>query len=111
MRTSEERVRELHRRMDARNRGKALRRYRLVSAAALAACLVLAVGLAVVIAGLAVQAPSAGPAGIAASIFAGHTVLGYIVTALLAFCLGAFVTVFCFRMRRHREEEDDDRSL
>ena len=109
MRTSEERVEELHRRMDGLRRQKNLRRYRLQCALACAACLVLTTALAFAIAGTAVQAPEVVSAGVSASIFAGHTTLGYVVIALLAFCLGAVFTIFCFRLRKHGEEKDDDR--
>ena len=112
MRTSEERVQELHRRMrameDARNR----HRYRLVCAAACSASLAISIVMAVVIANLPIQAPGEGMGGAAASIFVNHAALGYVVVALLAFCLGTLVTIFCFRIKKHMKEKgNDDRTL
>ena len=93
MRTSEERIRELHRRMNTLEEADRRRRCR-------------------VIARLPVQAAPAGIGGAAASIFAEQSVLGYVVIALLAFCLGSLVTIFCFRLKKHLEKEaDDDRDL
>ena len=109
MRTNEERVKELHRRMMHRKKEKNIRKYALQCAAACAVCLVITVVIAFVIAHAPVPAPSVGADGVSASMFAGHALLGYVVVALLAFCLGAVVTVFCFRLRKHMEEKDDDR--
>ena len=107
MRTSEERVRELHRRMGVMEREKGRRRVMLMSAAACTACLAVTVVLALVIASLPVQAPGGINGSAAASIFADNASLGYMVVAQLAFCLGALVTVFCFRIRMHMEESQD----
>ena len=46
---------------------------------------------------------------LAIGFFAEHDALGYTAAALLAFGLGILVTVFCFRIRKHKEEEKDDR--
>ena len=107
MRTSEERVKELHRRMRNRN----LRRYRLQSAAAAAVCLTFTAAIALIIAGTPVQSVGMGSGGVSASMFADHAAFGYIVVALLAFCIGVLFTVFCYRKRRHLEEEEDVREL
>ena len=112
MRTSEERIRELHRRMNEMEEAGKRRRYRVISAVAFALCFAVTVVMAWVIARLPVQAPQAEIGGAAASIFAEQSVLGYVVIALLAFCLGSLATIFCFRLKKHREKEaDDDRTL
>ena len=99
MRTSEERVQEMHRRMGTLKTAK-IRRYRRISAVFCAACFALTVGLALVMSGSA-----------AASIFTGREALGSVVIAILAFCLGALVTILCFRVRKHTEENrNDDRA-
>ena len=68
--------------------------------------------MALVIAHNPVQVSGEGSGSASASSFANNGVLGYIVIALLAFCLGVLVTVFCFRMRNHMNEtENDDRKL
>ena len=109
MRTSEERVQELHRRMEAMEKAKSRRRYQVVCAAACMACLAITIAMALVVASLPIQSPGTTTGGAAASIFADHASLGYVVVALLAFCLGALVTVFCFRMKKHLKENQDDR--
>ena len=104
MRTSEERVAELHRRMEGMRQAKARRRYRLTCAAACAGGLIVAALSAVGVSRLPVQT-NAAFGGAAGSIFACHEALGYIVVSLLAFVLGAMVTVFCVRLRRHMEKK------
>ena len=47
--------------------------------------------------------------GTAAGVFAGQAAWGYVVIAILAFALGVLFTIFCFRIRKHREEEEHDR--
>ena len=112
MRTSEELVEELHRRMDARKKRLERRRLYGLCAGACAACLALVVLFAMAVSRLPLQSPGAGVYGTAASIFADRAALGYVAVAIVAFCLGAFVTIFCFRLKKHREEEpDDDRKL
>ncbi len=109
MRTSEERINELHRRMDALNRQRSRRRYRLQCAVACIACLTITSVLALVVAETSIQSPSSVSEGMTASIFADREALGYVTVALMAFCLGALVTIFCFRLRKHMEEKDDAR--
>ena len=61
MRTSEERVQELHKRMSAMKQAKTDRRYALTCAGAGAVCLALLAFLAVRISGLPVQEPGRMP--------------------------------------------------
>ena len=113
MRTNDERVAELHRRMRARERMKERRRYRIVGSSAVAAGIALVTIFAAVISQTPVQAPVTASGGVAASIFAENAALGCVVVGLFAFCLGALVTVLCFRLKNHAEgeESDDDREL
>ena len=108
MRTCEERVEELHRRMQVRRREQARRRFRLLcagaGAAALAAVILLALGISLV----PLQPQVGNPGGAAASIFAEQGALGYVVTALTAFLLGVLLTLFCLRMKKGMDEEDRD---
>lgn len=112
MRTSEERVQELHARMDKRAEMKDRRSFMLKTAVIFAACVAVMIGMAIVIARLPIKTPAASPESVTASIFAEHEALGYVVIAVLAFCLGALATILCFRMKKHMEEKrDDDRNL
>ena len=108
MRTSEERVQELHCRMKAMKYKKSFKSYAIKCTAVCAACLAVAVAVAIMVASLPVIGPDSAPGAAAASIFTDHSALGYVVVAILSLCLGAFVTVFCFRMRRHLEDRDED---
>ena len=113
MRTYDERVEELHLRMLARRREKAAQRAGRIAAAAYAAGTAAAVLLALLIASAPVHHADAAFAGVSASIFADHALLGYIVTALLAFSLGALVTALCARLRFRADDEEtqDDRTV
>ena len=111
MRTFEERTQELHRRMDSLQRKKQHRRYILTCAAALIVCLAIVILIAFGISRIGIQTTDINTGSAAASIFADQASLGYVVVALLAFCLGALVTVFCFRIKKHmKENQDDDRA-
>ena len=113
MRTSEERVTELHRRMEKLRRAKTRRKLKSVCAAMYAACLALVAGFATIVARSPAPVSTQVSGGAGASIFAEHAVPGYIVVAIVAFCLGVLLTLFCFRLKRHMEEEGkgDDRKL
>ena len=106
MRTSEQRIEELHRRMNALKQAKALRKYRLTCAAACTAALIVTVLIALGVSRFPIQVNNPVSGGVTASVFAGNTALGYIVTALIALCLGILVTVFCFRMKRRMNETE-----
>ena len=43
-----------------------------------------------------------------ATVFGGNSVLGYIVIATIAFCLGALVTAFCFYLRKWQKKKDEE---
>ena len=110
MRTSDERIAELHRRMDAMKQEKALRRYHLACAAVCTAALIVTVLMALGVSRLRVQDNDPVSGSVAASVFAGREAVGYVVVALAALCLGVLVTVFCFRMKRRindTERRDD----
>jgi glycerol uptake facilitator-like aquaporin len=109
MRTSEERIEELHRRMKAMEEKKGRRIYVLKCTAAFAACFAVTVAVALMIANAPVIDPDIAPDTASASIFTEHSALGYVVVAAIAFILGAFVTIFCYRIRKHSEDKNDDR--
>ena len=109
MRTSEERPAKLHRRMEAMREARDRRRYLLVSASACTACLAAAILLSVVFSRIQLQPSGTIGNSAAASAFS-SSALGFVVTAVIAFFLGAFVTVFCFRIKKHLKDpkRDDD---
>ena len=111
MRSHEERVAEVKRRIAKMEREKRLRRNTITAASAVAACLALIVGVSFVMPDIAVKIQTGGYAGFetAASMYGGSAALGYIVIGLLAFLLGVCVTVLCFRLRQMSREDGQDR--
>ena len=109
--TSEERIAELHRRIDVLKKADVRRRYRQTCVVAFAACLSVTILLALGVSRLPIQANDVAFVSSTASIFANHPLVGYVVVALVALCLGILVTIFCFRLKQRIEEEEkrDDR--
>lgn len=103
MRTSEERIEELHRRAAALRRAKLRRRNRLAGGAAVCVCLALSILFAAVVAHAPAPADEVMPAAAAASIFPKHAALGFVVVAIVAFCLGALVTALCAQLKKNEK--------
>ena len=103
MRSNEERVAEVKRRIAEKERQKKLRRSRIAAVSAVAACLVLILFMP----GIAGQLRPGGYSDyeMAASMFGENGALGYIIIGLLAFLLGVCVTILCFRIRLLNREE------
>lgn len=111
MRTSEERINELHRRMSVMEEAKRRRGYVIKCAAAYAVCLAVIIVTAIAASGTPVVIGDAEAGTAAASIFARHGQLGYLAVGIMAFCLGALTTILCFRLRkRTKENKSDDRT-
>ena len=108
MRTSEERLDALHQRMDALNRKNDLRKQRILTIGMALTGLAITVFLALVFSNIPFTAPETADQGAAASIFTDHDALGYVVVALLAFLLGALVTILSFRLRKHGEKKQEE---
>lgn len=101
MRNTDERLSAVLRRADELDRWDHRRGSRIAIASA-AACLALIAGLALAMPGWSARM-AAGPesgASMTASLFSGGGALGYLVIGILAFLLGASVTVLCFRLRK-----------
>lgn len=107
MRSNEERVVEVKRRIAEKKRQKKLRRSRIAAVSAVAACLVLIVVLSLFMPGIAGQLRPGGYSDyeMVASMFGENGALGYIIIGLLAFFLGVCVTILCFRIRLLNREE------
>ena len=107
MRSNEERVVEVKRRIAEKERKKKLRRSRIAAVSAVAACLVLIVVLSLFMPGIAGQLRPGGYSDyeMVASVFGENGALGYIIIGLLAFFLGVCVTILCFRIRLLNREE------
>ena len=111
MRSHEERVAEVKRRIAAKEREKRRRRNVITMASAAAACLALIVGCACVMPGFAVRSQAGSYSGFetAGSVFHSSAARGSIVIGLLAFLLGVCVTVLCFRLRQMNREDDQNK--
>ena len=107
MRSNEERVVEVKRRIAEKERQKKLRRSRIAAVSAVAACLVLILVLSIFMPGIAGQLRPGGYSDyeMVASMFGENGALGYIIIGLLAFLLGVCVTILCFRIRLLNREE------
>ena len=113
MRSHEERIAEVKRRIAEKERQQEQRRGIIAAVSGIAACLAVIIGAALAMPGIIEQArpDTSGGYATAATMLAGNTALGYIVIGLLAFVLGVCVTVLCFRIRLlHREEHVEEDS-
>ena len=112
MRTNEERIAAMHKRAGELEKENRQRRVRIIQAVSVAACIAAVIALAFFMPGLS-QALVAGESqgGMSASIFSESSALGYIVIGILAFLLGAAVTIFCFRLRRWQKDKDPEDDL
>ena len=98
MRTSEEKVEELHRRMKNVKRQRMRRKMMIYSSSVLAACLCVVVSAIMTSKAMNLTNVNA-KESMTASIFASEGMLGYIVIALIAFTLGIAFTCFCKKLK------------
>ena len=107
MRSDEERIAALHRRAAELEKQKRFRRTRIMQISSVAACLVVIILLAAAMPGItALYSPQAVQESMNASIFTDSNALGFIVIAVLSFLLGVTATIFCFRLKKYRDEEE-----
>ena len=105
MRSNEERVVEVKRRIEQKKRKDKLQRSRMVMALAVAASLLLIVSLSAYMPGLTGQlsADSYSHYEMTASIFHNNNALSYIIVGLAAFILGVGITILGVRIH-HRDK-------
>lgn len=111
MRTNDERIAAMHTRAAEIRREQTKRRNTIIGAASVFACFLIVIAMGFVFPKIMTgRLPESDIDGMNASIFSGSDALGYSVIAVLAFLLGAAVTVFCFRLRRLGElSENSDK--
>lgn len=108
MRTNDERIAAMHTRAAEIRREKNKRRNTIIGAASVFACFIVVIAMGFAFPRFATgRLPGSDMDGMNASIFSGSDALGYIVIGILAFLLGAAVTVFCMRLRRLGELNDN----
>ena len=107
MRSHEERIAEVRRRITEKERQKKRKQRRIVAISCIAACLAVIVGVSFVMPGIVGQITPGTSSGFetAATILGGGTALGYMVIGLLSFLLGVCVTILCFRV--HLLDKED----
>ena len=121
MRSPEERITEVKRRIAKKERQKRLQQYRIAAAFAVAACLVVIVSVSLSRLEYLLSSCHQAPGILnriepgtsfgyetAATILGGNAALGYIVIGLLAFILGVCVTILCFRIRLMNKEKETE---
>lgn len=114
MRTDEERIKAMHARAEEIEKEQRRRRVRIAqlgtAAASFAAVILLAVFMPQLTQATPGSAPGnsapAAPVDMQASIFGDSGALEYVVIAVIAFLLGAFVTAFCFRLKNWQDKKD-----
>ena len=107
MRTNEERIAAMHKRAAELEKEKRQRRVLIIQAVSAAACFAAVIALAFFMPGFSQAFASGNSQGsMSASIFSESSVLGYIVIGILAFLLGAAVTIFCFRLKKWQKDKE-----
>ena len=112
MRTDDERIERMHARAAELSRQKRAHKVKIMQAAGAVASFAAVIMLAVFVprvTDLEEGNPAGQTGGMHASIFGDSAALGYIVIAVIAFLLGAAVTIFCFRLRKWQEEKDAEK--
>ena len=111
MRSHEDRIREVRRRITELERRKRIQRSRIALAVSVAASLILIVVLSAAMPDIADRF-EAGKYTVfqsAASMSYASDMTGYVIIGFLAFVLGVIVTILCFRLREYwRDEESQD---
>ena len=98
MRNNEERIAALHERAEVI---KTERKERIVQGVSFSFALILTVVIAVFVSGHGENVSfDALPGGMNAAMFTEGNALGYIFVAVVSFLLGAFVTIFCYYLKK-----------
>ena len=101
MRTNEDRIAAMHLRAAEIDLNNRKRRTDIISAVSFAVCFFVVIGLALKMPELAGSTlENTVMEGMSASIFSGSGPISYIFVSIIAFMLGAAVTVFCYRLKK-----------
>lgn len=112
MRDTDERMAAVNNQIAAMEKESRLRRSRWIAGVSLAVCLLLVVGLSLSMPAWSgkVASVESGDLGVAASLLSGSSVLGYIVIGILAFLLGATMTILCFHLKKWAQNGSDNKT-
>lgn len=110
MRSSEERIRLIHTRTAELRRKQRQKKQFLTTAASVAACLVLVVGLGFTMPELmqSISETNVAHTSGTASLVGSHLYLGYILIGILSFLLGMSVTTLLYRLHLHQKQKDEE---
>ena len=110
MRSNEESVAAVKQRITEIEKQKKLRYGRMIAGAAVAVSLAIIIGISNLMPGIANEIWQGGyhNTGTAATIFGGRAAVGYAIIALVAFVLGACVTILCYRIRLFCQDEKEE---
>ena len=109
MRTNEARIEAMHKRAAEIERTNRKRKTGMICVASFAVCLIFVIGLALKMPHII--GPSVDNTlqeGMSASVFSVNGAISYIFVSIIAFMLGAAVTVFCYRLRKLSEINRDE---
>ena len=111
MRSHEERIAEVRRRITEKERQKKRKQRRIVAISCIAACLAVIFGASFVMSGISRQMVPGISSGYetAATILGGGAAPEYIIIGVLSFLLGVCVTILCFRLRQMNRENEQDK--
>ena len=111
MRSHEERIAEVKRRIAEKEYKKRLRREWAAAVCCVAACLAVIAGVSLSMPDIVsrIEMGTASNFETTATMLGGSSALGYIVVGLLAFVLGVCVTIACFRIcLLHKNEQSEE---
>ena len=111
MRSNEERIAEVKRRIAEKEYKKRLRREWAAAVCCVAACLAVIAGVSLSMPDIVsrIEMGTASNFETTATMLGGSSALGYIVVGLLAFVLGVCVTIACFRIcLLHKDEQSEE---
>ena len=107
MRTNEERIAATYKRARELEKERNSRQMIIVGGTGYVLSLSVVIVLAFLMPGMMVRIlPVRETEGFSASIFAGSSIIGFLVISVVAFLLGVAVTVFSFRLRKWQEEKN-----
>lgn len=109
MRSNEDRVSAVKRRVEQLEAHRRHRRRRVAALSSVAACLAIIVAAAFAMLGITERLAAGNYDGYSttASIFSGSTAAGYIMIGILAFALGVCVTILCFRLKAFQKKDEE----
>ena len=107
MRSHEERIAEVRRRITEKERQKRRKQRKIATVSCIVACLAVIIGASFAMPGISGQMTPEGSSGYetAATILGSGAAPGYIIIGLLSFLLGVCVTILCFRI--HLLDKED----